>query len=397
MAHSGSLCVLVVPSAYPTKEDPIAGTFVVDHARAAATRFKVVVFYPEPVSVRSWLRKPRPVAHRRQEWTDILAPAPLLSSPRALRLASYPLFLAAASRGLRRVARRFRPEVIHAHDLFPAGLLAALMGRLLRIPMVLTVHSSHFSEVAAGRITGWMARRTLGSAQMVLVVSRALREQLLAAGVERERLHVVPNPVSVPANDVFVSRDRKPPQTRAAVVARLTRNKGVDYLLHAVAQLTEGTLENHLELDVIGDGPERPKLENLAHRLGLERKVHFRGSLSRAQVREAIRDADLLVLPSLEETFGIAIIEGMAEGKPILATRSGGPEEIVDDDVGLLVEPGSAEDLAEGLSFMSRHLSDYDPTVIVERARAKYSYEAVGRALDLYRAVVGGSDVWDHG
>jgi glycosyltransferase involved in cell wall biosynthesis len=372
---------MVVPSAFPSELDPIAGVFVRDHAQAAATSAEVLIFYPEPTGLRGRERaRGRKYPTSEDGIPIVRVVVPLPESPRLLRLLGYPRFLWVAWRTGRGVARSFRPDVIHAHDVFPGGFLAALIGRSLHLPVVLTVHTTHFDDVVRRPTTALVARYTLHRARMLLAVSRALQERIVRAGVPRDRTAVVPNPVSISSTFEPSARGDDGSEARACVIANLTPRKGVAYLLRALAELDKPSARG-IVLDIVGDGPERARLEQLSRELGIERDVRFHGALSRDDARQVLRNSDFLVLPSLEETFGVVVVEAMAEGKPVLATRCGGPEEIVDEHVGLLVEPGSADELRQGLETMLRCLRDYDSRTIVERARAAYSYETVGRAL----------------
>jgi glycosyltransferase involved in cell wall biosynthesis len=372
---------MVVPSAFPSELDPIAGVFVRDHARAAARSAEVLIFYPEPTGFRGRARGRGRKHPTSEDGIPIVrVVVPLQDSPRLLRLLGYPRFLWLAWRAGRGVARSFRPDVIHAHDVFPGGFLAALIGRSLHLPVVLTVHTSHFEEVVRRPTTSMITRYTLRRARMLLAVSKALQEQLVRAGVPRERTAVVPNPVRISWGFEPPTGNGERADARACVIARLTSRKGVGYLLQALAELDTPS-DRGIVLDIVGDGPERQRLEQLSRELGIERDVRFHGALGRDDARQVLRNSDFLVLPSLEETFGVVVVEAMAEGKPVVATRCGGPEEIVDKHVGLLVGPGSAYELKQGLETMLRCLKDYDSRTIVESARAAYSYEAVGRAL----------------
>ncbi len=134
---------------------------------------------------------------------------------------------------------------------------------------------------------------------------------------------------------------------RFVFVGRLVDWKGVDLLLEAFAPVVHAI---GARLEVCGDGPERPRLERLARRLGIPRSVAFRGFLSQRACAERLRASDALVLPSLHECGGAVVLEAMACGLPVIATRWGGPAEYLDERCGLLVDPSSREGFMAGLT-----------------------------------------------
>jgi glycosyltransferase involved in cell wall biosynthesis len=131
-------------------------------------------------------------------------------------------------------------------------------------------------------------------------------------------------------------------------------------------------------LDIVGDGPARTDYERLKAELELGDKVIFHGAKAKQEVAEFVRQADLFVLPSLFETFSLATAEALAAGTPVLATRCGGPEEFITEDVGMLVPPGNASALCKGLDYMLDHLETFSSEHISSYARNRFSPQTVG-------------------
>jgi glycosyltransferase involved in cell wall biosynthesis len=184
-------------------------------------------------------------------------------------------------------------------------------------------------------------------ADCVMAVSRSLAEAISPWILDREDVvEIVPNMVDTSFFDL-------PAVPRAAgcfgilCVALLNANKRVDVLIRSFAKAFSD--DPTVALEVGGDGPERRSLESLAQELGISARVRFLGLLDRTQVRSAMQRNHLFVLPSAKETFGLVCVEALACGLPVIATMSGGPEEIVSDEVGWLVEPGNVEMLAEAM------------------------------------------------
>jgi glycosyltransferase involved in cell wall biosynthesis len=136
-----------------------------------------------------------------------------------------------------------------------------------------------------------------------------------------------------------------PPEGRTRLVAprRLFEKNGIEYLIRAVPTILQ---EADVEVVLIGDGPERTKLESLVAELGVQGRVAFLGSRPHADMPGLLSSADLAVIPSLMEATSVAALEAMACGLPVAASRVGGLPEIVDAQVGGLFEPAEPDALA---------------------------------------------------
>jgi glycosyltransferase involved in cell wall biosynthesis len=229
-------------------------------------------------------------------------------------------------------ARRFRPEVVYAHFLVPAGLLAAVASRA---PLVVTAHGQDVQNIGMIRGVRAATRFVVRRAAAVVAVSEYLRRELEAkvpaargkvevidCGVDLERFRVEPAP-DAPA--------------RYLCIGSLTERKNVVRLADAFGRLDDGTLT------FVGDGPLRRVLQG---RPG----VTVTGTVSHDEIPGWIVRSHVVCQPSLIEPFGLALLEGMAGGRSVVATRVGGPPEFVSPDAGVLVDPTDVEDLANGLS-----------------------------------------------
>jgi glycosyltransferase involved in cell wall biosynthesis len=232
----------------------------------------------------------------------------------------------------RRTLAATRPDVVYAHFLVPSGLVAALAGRA---PLVATAHGRDVRNI--GAIPGVAAgtRLVVRRAAAVICVSDYLRRELetklpeargkvevVSSGVDRERFAVAAAPAGPPA---FLC------------VGALDERKNVVRLADAFARLEEGTLT------FAGDGPLRSRLE------GRER-VRLLGRVPHDEVPRLLADARVLAQPSLVEPLGQALLEAMACGRSVVATRIGGPPEFVPPEAGVLVDPLDVDGLARGLA-----------------------------------------------
>jgi glycosyltransferase involved in cell wall biosynthesis len=152
---------------------------------------------------------------------------------------------------------------------------------------------------------------------------------------------------------------------------RLEHVKGLDLLLEALDRLSDLT-DHPFSVRLAGKGSLRSDLEKQAAALEVDHRVSFLGRLSREEMLEEFQGANCFVLPSRYEAFGVVLIEAMATGLPVVATRSGGPDSIVTGENGLLIEPENAADLAEAMQHMMDHIGEYPADRIRSRTLEQY-------------------------
>ncbi len=284
-------------------------------------------------------------------------------------------------------------DLLHVHlgeDLavVPAALAAA---RRHGIPLVLTIHCSlrHTYTRAAGvrsallqRLGGRLELAGARRADAVIVLTPRLRDRLVADGVARERVAVIPSGF---APREFRSGVPDPLAThghpRVVFVGRLARQKGVRHLVEAAALLRSPGVR----VVLVGDGPERPLVETLIDRHGLRDRVTVTGVEPHDQVPAVLTGADLVVLPSVYEELGSVLVEAMHAGAAIVASDTGGIPDAV-GDAAVLVPPADPPALAAAID---RVLGDPQRAAELRRraaARASaYDWEPLAdRVLDLY-------------
>jgi glycosyltransferase involved in cell wall biosynthesis len=247
------------------------------------------------------------------------------------------------------------------------------------IPVIVSENSTAFPR---GEVRGWrrtMARYAFGHADLVCPASEDLGRHIAALGV-RTPIRAVPNVVDTTLFSPSPSRPARGARARLLLVALLDPKKGVEHLLRALALLRKR--RDDFELDIVGDGPLRGELAEVARRLELERDVRFLGRRDKRAVAELMREADFFVLPSLWENLPNVVIEALASGLPVVATSVGGVPEMVDEHAGRLVPAGDEDALAGAVDAMLDSLGGYDRAAIARAAHERYGYEAVGRLWD---------------
>lgn len=283
-------------------------------------------------------------------------------------------------------------DVTHAHFIVPTGPIACALRRLSRLPYVLTARGSdvpghnpdRFQRDHALLSPAW--RYLVRDADAVTALTHDLRRRIQRL-VPAVTVHVIPNGVSALSTRRGDTLDSVPVAERARrvlVATRLHPFKGVQYLLEAVARQ-----RLHYELHIVGDGPYRQPLEELATRLGV--RARFWGWLDRGrpELGELYRRCGIFVLPSEREGASAALLEAMAEGLAIIATDSTGAPELV-GPAGLLVPPRDSAGLAAALETFSRNprlVAEYGQRAR-ERVQTHFDWNVVAeRYTAVYRAV----------
>jgi glycosyltransferase involved in cell wall biosynthesis len=269
---------------------------------------------------------------------------------------------------------------VHAH-LVAAGIAGTLGARLARVPrVVVTFHNLTDWQEKRSHPLRVAGRRALRWCDAVVAVSEAVRGAMARVDLAlARRAHVIPNGIDL---SLFAGLGRRRDEARAlrglgpdeivvGTVARLERRKGVDLLIEAMP-LVAARLPR-LKLRVIGDGPERSSLEGRVRQLGLGERVELVGE--RGDVHEELAALDLFAAPSRSEGQGVAVIEALAAGLPVIGARVGGiPEVLGHGACGVLVEPESPGALADAIVGLA--LSD-------ERRRFSESGRARARSFSL--------------
>jgi glycosyltransferase involved in cell wall biosynthesis len=299
-------------------------------------------------------------------------------------------FIRAGRRALGRECAAWSPDVLHVHWWVPGGF-AFWPGNAGRSPVVLTSHGTDLFLLdrfpAARRLAGPIFR----AAREVTVISSPLVDRVRRLGVTAGRITVLPMPLSADRFEHGPDAGRE--EGRLLFVGRLIERKGAEFAIRALAELRRRG--RGARLTVAGDGADRPRLEALVRELGLSGVVELAGALSHDAVAERYRTASVLLMPAVtdwkgeQEGFGMVLVEAMASGLPVVATRSGGiPDVVTDGATGLLVPERDATALAGAVARL------LDDPALAERlaasARAdldaRFSPAAIARGFEaVYR------------
>ena len=387
--------VLISPSWYPETPEDIDGIFFRLQAQALQ-RSGLKIGVTAPV-FRSMRGKPASVVNGGygiRSYTEENIPTYVYKSmyffPRLPYLDRHRWVGAGWKLFKRYVRDHGTPDIIHAHSMNHAGILAQQIHAKTGIPFVLTEHSSTYARKL---IRNWQRPAMLQSAQQCsarIAVSKDFC-RLLETEYGGLDWQYIPNSLS-PAfiRPVDLANKPKNADFTFCSVAHLNYNKGFDILLPAFAE----ALKTHpdLKLKIGGTGLIASQLHNLAAELGLENSVEFLGGLQNDQVLDLMFRSDAFVLASRNETFGVVFIEALSQGLPVAATRCGGPQTIINENNGILVPVGDVQALAGALVSLYENRGRYDAQTLRADCLSEFGEEAVVRQITaVYKTILGGT------
>jgi len=341
--------LLTLTPFYPTAIDDATGCFVAEPLKTlAANGIQNSILAMEPFyRGHSGENASAPAAERIRYWA--------FPGGFGLSTAGAFVFARIISR-IRQLHAQNRIDVIHAHAPLPAGHAAMLVGKELGIPYVVSVHGlDAFSTMQVkGRAGKWCRRitqRVYEASRRVICISEHVREEVLAGMGRTCRTSVVYNGVDP---ELFHPAAEEPSDSQTVLsVGNLIPVKGHELLVRAAAALAPEFPS--LSWEIIGDGPERPRLEALTKQLKIADRIRFLGRQSRKQVAAAMQRCTLFVLPSRYEGLGCVYLEAMATGKPAIGCRGQGIAEIIQHGSnGLLVGPNNEQELKLATAMVLR-------------------------------------------
>jgi glycosyltransferase involved in cell wall biosynthesis len=384
--------VLTFSTLYPNAARPAHGIFVETRLRqlVASGQIQSSVVAPVPwfpfthPAFGAYSAQARAPRAETRNGIEVLHPRfPMLPK---IGMTLSPLLLYRAVRPfVERLHRERGFDLIDAHYFYPDGVAAAMLGQRLDVPTVITARGSDVNLIAQYRLPRRLIRWAARQAAAVVTVSQALKDKLVALGVEHERIHVLRNGVDL---ELFHPNDQE--RLRAELdlrrptllsVGNLLAFKGHGLVIEALSLLPQ------CELVIAGEGPDRAAFEALARQRGVSERVRFVGSLDQQDLRRYYCAADALVLASSREGWPNVLLEAMACGTPVIATAVGGvPEIVTSTEAGVVVEERSAPALARAVRELSVRPRERAAT---RRFAEQFGWEATSKGqLQLFRQVL---------
>jgi teichuronic acid biosynthesis glycosyltransferase TuaC len=274
---------------------------------------------------------------------------------------------------VRRLHRQQHFDCIDAHYVYPDGFAAVLLGMALDLPVVISARGTDINVFSSFLAIRPMIRWALHHAVGIVAVAASLKNSMVGLGIPAERISVIPNGVDVdrfrPMEQVEARRELSLTQGRkiAVSVGSLTEGKNHKLLTSAFAKIVK--IDPEAQLHILGEGPMRGELEQLIHVSSLKKNVFLAGAKPNEELRVWFSAADVSCLVSSREGWPNVLMESLACGTPVVATRVGGiPEIVVSPELGVLVEPNQ-DDIAVGLRLALS--KQWDRTMLMQHARSR--------------------------
>lgn len=295
---------------------------------------------------------------------------------------------------VRRICREFPPDIVDAHFVYPDGFAGMLIGQYLGCPVVVTARGSDVNVCADLPIIRSLLRLTLSRATYVISVSNPLAAKIGQLGISQKKIRVIPNGVD---SETFYPSSKA--EARKSIsfegnqklvlsVGNYTSNKGMDLLVQALAYLRDSEgLDSLPILVLIGEGKEGLSLESLVINLKLTHNVRVMGPVPHYLLPKWYRSADLFCLASSREGCPNVILESLACGTPVVATRVGGIPDLVNSpDVGILTDR-SPEAMAKAIIEALNKVWDAD--LISQHVHRRTWEHVAGQEYDVFKSAVG--------
>ena len=282
------------------------------------------------------------------------------------------------------VKKEGKVDVIHAQSSLWGGISAAYVAKKYNIPLVITEHSSvkrgqYVRESYYKRIVN-----SYKSADAIIAVGNGLKKEIEEL-TNRKDIKVIGNLVDLSLFDIRNIK-KESDEFIFFSVAFLEGEKGFDTLIKAFSKKFKN---ERARLVIGGDGSQREWLEGIAKNEGIENQVTFTGALSREEVAGWMNKCDAFVLPSRYETFGVVYIEALASGKPVIGTFNGGAEDIVNQEIGILVEIDNERELSDAMEYIRKNNKEYNPEKLRNYCTQKFSANVIiKKIINVYNEVI---------
>lgn len=288
--------------------------------------------------------------------------------------------------GFGAVAKAGSVDLIHGHSRFYFGIsLAHSIHVRYGLPYIITEHSSFYSRGLVSVPVQKHLKEIYDAAAVAVAVSKSLADKIAEVTGTQRRIEIIANALDPLYDKIELIHDTKREFTIISI-GRFDENKNQALLLRAFA----GAALPASRLILVGKGESENMLRLLASELSLNDRVQFQGHLSLADVKNLMMNADVLVVSSKVETFSVVTIEAHACGLPVLSTPCGGPNELIDEENGILLKGFTESEMTDALHEIYHNYGQYNKALIRRRAIEKYNANAIAMQYTrLYHSVTG--------
>ncbi len=341
--------ILILSANYPNPNNLVEGIFIKEQAHALSIDNEVTAFIFKNESEKFSIIPKISLKKTYEEKLCIYH----FNISKSLPVLNQFIYLISSLLTLLIVTNKQKYEITHCHYTYPAGLPGLFLKKFKKIPYLITEHSGVFEHHFRSRIHKYLTLLAFRHADGIISVSKKAADKLKKYTSKEIKIiyNFFDESKFCPGNII-----REDNSFHIGFAGNFNNNnKGLDLLLKALSVCTFD-----FQLYIAGDGPLKESYVVLAKELNIIDKCHFMGQINPNQLPSFYHDLDLFVLCSRNESFGIVLIEALACGIPAIATKCGGPEEIMSSVCGLLIENNNSESLYQALKQMHQDISAYD-------------------------------------
>lgn len=291
---------------------------------------------------------------------------------------------------MRRIKRDYKPDIMIAYWAYPDGFAATLISKILKIPVILSCRGCDINDIDKTIIIKSLVKWALGSCNKIFAVSSAMKEKIISLGIASERVVIIPNGIDTlfaPIEKELAIKEAGIKRSDEKVIlfcGRMSAEKGIEYLIDACRILMIDGIRFNLAL--VGSGSLKGNIIAKVKEMGLSDYVTFYDEVPHDKVRYFMSGSDMLCLPSLREGWPNVVVEAMACGIPVVASKVGGvPEIITDSEYGIMFPPGDVQALASALktAINKKWDSDLIRSAVKNRTWHKVAEDVLKEATSL--------------
>ena len=377
--------ILFLTRGFPSEENPMSGNYEAAQARAIAAKGHEVSM----IAIH-WFNPLRFIKYRRIRVNHRVVDGIHIYECDRLKLSIPHVYFLKIEHWtqkwqFKRIYDRYvreigTPDIVHAHIIMIAAP-AIYLKQELHLPFVIT---EHWTVMNKKSIPKRIMEQTIAyrSVDRVICVSDALAANL------KEKCNINSLVINNMVSDQFFKSqkiERHDHCFRFIAVGAMRKNKRFDILVEAFAL---AHFPENISLDIVGDGVEHSMIESKINQYQLSKQIRLLGVKTPTEVNDLLCLSDCFVLSSRLETFAIVLIEAMAKGLPVIATRSGGPETFVRSEDGVLVAKENVEELSEAMKYMIEHYHNYDAEEIRRHCYDNFSQDVISnKIIEIYKQV----------
>lgn len=377
--------IVIMPSWYENFENKQLGSFFREHAEALQKKNNEVTVLV--AHILNWPYKRVKQWYKINEYNKNEVKVIYTYVPTFGLSSTSPLFFAMFNFHYLRLFKYFlkenRADIILAHSFWPAGYAAIKIKDKYKIPVVIQEHRSGVVNGLLPTSSWRYLKKAVEKADIFWAVSSNLKNVIEKRIEISNKIQIMPNMV----NSIFCKKEKKKDYNKFVFlsVGNLIKRKRMDFLIDV---FMETQLENS-ELWIVGEGSEKEKLLKIIKDNSRESNIKILGKKTREEVADLMNRSDAFVMVSECETFGVVYIEALAMGLPVIATRNGGADDIVNKSNGILIDVDNKEELKRALNEMKNNYARYTPSIISKMCWDKYSSEVlINKQMNVFNNLI---------